>query len=170
MTRADALLLESRRTFASYIDGFFPFEWEKKTYRLVNNYVASPWTKCDVCGTSPIKYVSVIRSEDGRRLLVGQQCIDRLTNRQASAWFKKFWMKLGNFTRNRKYIDALDSILAAHSKGELEFQIAEREIGKLQRALERMSRGLNPTREQEQLAKRYAERIGFRLKDECPHL
>jgi hypothetical protein len=155
LTKTDDLLLELRRAFAAYLKSFFPFEYENKTYRLVNNYVASPWTRCDICGNHPIKNVSVIRSSDGQKLRVGNNCIDRLTSRKVSEWFKKLGAKRENVSRNRKYIDALDSILTACSKSELAFQIPENDIERLQKAFRRMCNGLNPTRKQEQLAKCY---------------
>jgi hypothetical protein len=159
LTKTDDLQLEFRRTFASYLDGFFPFEYEDKTYRLVNSYIASPWRRCDVCGNSPIKYVSVIRGSDGRELHVGKICIDSLTNRKASDWFRSFWMKLDNVIRNRKYIDGLDSLLTAFRNRELEFQITREDAQKLQKTLARMSRGINPTRKQQQLADLYIKKL-----------
>ena len=119
MTKTDDVSIELSRTFAANLKSFFPFEFENKTYRLVNNYVASPWTRCDACGNHPIKNISVIRNNDGRELRVGNRCIDRLTNRKASEWFRKFRTKHENVIRNRKYIDALDSILTTYRSSEL---------------------------------------------------
>jgi hypothetical protein len=159
LTRTDDLLLELRRTYAAYLKSFFPFEWENKTYRLVNNYVASPWTRCDVCGNYPIKEVSVIRSSDGGKLRVGNKCIDRLTNRKVSGWFRIFRKKRKNIIRNRRYIDDLASILTTYRRNELPFHVSENDMGRLQRAFERMRKGLNPTTKQEQLAKFYISRM-----------
>jgi len=117
--------------------------------------VASPWTKCEVCGNHPIKYVSVIRNSDGQRLRVGNVCIDRLTNRKMSEWFRKFRTKRENIIRNRRIIDGLDSILTAYQSSELPFQISENDITRLQKSFRRMCNGLNPTRNQEQTAERY---------------
>ena len=155
MTKTDDVLIELSRAFAATLKSFFPFEYENKTYRLVNNYVASPWTRCDVCMNYPIKEVSVIRSNDGQRLRVGNECIDRLTNRKVSEWFRKFRTKRENVIRNRRYIDGLASILTAYSNSELAFQIPENEMDKLQKAFRGMCNGFNPTRKQEQLAECY---------------
>jgi hypothetical protein len=155
LTKTDDLQLEFRRTFASYLASFLPFEYENKTYRLINSYIALPWRRCDVCGNYPIKYVSVIRSSDGRELHVGRNCIDSLTSRKASDWFKKFWIKLDNLARNRKYIDGLDSILTAYRNSELPFEILEKDLAQLQTTFRRICNGLNPNRNQEKLAERY---------------
>ena len=155
MTKTDDISIELSQTFAANLESFFPFEYENKTYRIVNNYVASPWTRCDVCGNHPIKNVSVIRSSDGRELHVGNKCIDRLTNRKASEWFRKFRTKRENVIRNRRYIDGLDSILTAYRNSELPFQIPEQDLSRLQITFRRICNGLNPTRNQEQLAERY---------------
>jgi hypothetical protein len=155
LTKTDDLLLELKRAFAAFLNSFFSFEYENKTYRLVNNYVAAPWTRCDVCGKHPIKYVSVIRSSDGRELRVGNKCIDRLINRRVSEWFKKFRAKRENLSNNKRYIDGLESILTACRKSELAFQIPENDIARLQKVFRRMCNGLNPTGKQEQLANCY---------------
>lgn len=155
MTKTDDISIELSRTFASNLKSFFPFEYENKIYRIINYYVASPWTRCDVCMNRPIKEVSVIRSSEGRELRVGNKCIDRLTNRKASEWFRKFRTKRENVIRNRKYIDGLDSILMAYRNGELPFEIPETDIARLQTTFRRICSGLNPTRNQEQLAERY---------------
>ena len=128
MAKTDDVLLELGMAFDAYLKSFSPFEYENKTYSVVNYYVASPWTRCDVYENHPIKYVSVIRSRDGPRLRVGNVCIDRLTNQKVSEWFRKFRTKRENVTRNRRYIDSLDSILTAYRNSELEFQIPEKDL------------------------------------------
>ncbi len=155
MTKTDDVSIELSRNFAANLKSFFPFEYENKTYHLIDNYVASPWTRCDVCMNYPIKEVSVIRSSDGPRLRVGNTCIDQITNRKASELFRKFRTKRENVIRNRRYIDGFDSILAAYRNSGLAFQIPENDMEKLQEAFRRMCNGLNPTREQEQLTEHY---------------
>ena len=119
-----------------------------------------------MCENHPIKYVSVIRSRDGPRLRVGNVCIDRLTNRKVSEWFRKFRTKRENVTRNRRYIDGLASILTAYRNSELAFQIPEKDLAKLQGAFRRMRNGLNPTRKQEQLAQNYIKPTFLGLREQ----
>jgi hypothetical protein len=155
LTKTDDLLLGLNRVFDAYVASFFPFEYENKTYRLVKSYVASPWTRCDVCRNYPIKNVAIIRNSDGQELHVGDNCIDRLTNRKTSKWVKKFRTKRKNIMRNRKYINGLASLLIAYKKSELSVQISEKEIERLQKALERVCNGFNLTRKQLQLVECY---------------
>ena len=163
LIKTDDVLLELNRAFDAYVKSFFSFEYENKTYRLVNSYVALPWARCDVCGNHPIKEVSVIRSSDGQELRVGNSCIDRITNRKTSKWFKKFrtkWFKKfrtkrENAISNRKYIDGLSSILAAYGNNELPFQISKNEIERLQEAFEQMCNGFNLNRKQVQFVECY---------------
>ena len=123
MTKTDDVLLALGKTFATYMKSVFPFQYKNKTYRLINNYVASPYTRCDICGNHPIIEVSVIRSEVGQQLRVGNDCIDRITTRRVSIWFKNYRRKRENVIRNRKYIDGLSLILNAYRRNELAFQI-----------------------------------------------
>jgi len=122
MRKTDDLLIELNRAFDSYVKSFFPFEYQNKTYRLVDIYVASPWARCDVCGNHPIKEVSVIGSSDGRQLRVGNDCIDRITNRRLSEWFNDYRRNLQNIINNRKYIDGLSSIIEAYERMNFHFK------------------------------------------------
>ncbi len=155
MAKTDDVLLELSRTFAAYLQSVFPFQYRNKTYRLINNYVASPYARCGVCGNHPIIEVSVIRSEDGQQLRVGNDCIDSITNRRVSRWFKNYRRKRENVMRNRKYIDGISLVLNAYERNKLAFQITDCDVEKLSMVLERMINGLNPDRREEQIAECY---------------
>jgi hypothetical protein len=125
LTKADEVLLQLSRTFDAYMKSIFPFQYEGKVYWLINNYVASPRMRCQVCGNYSIIEVSIIRSEDGQQLRAGNDCIDRLTNRQVSRWFKNYRKKRENVIRNRKYIDEFSLIITASRKNEPASQIRD---------------------------------------------
>jgi hypothetical protein len=158
LTKSDDVLLELNRKFAAYMKSVFPFQYEGKVYQLINNYVASPRMRCDVCGNYPITEVSIIRSEDCQPLRVGNDCIDRLTNRTVSRWFKNYRKKRENVIRNRKYIDELSLILTASQRNELAFQIRDCDFEWLRLMLEKMVNGFNPGRREEQIAECYIRR------------
>jgi hypothetical protein len=158
LTKTDDVLLEYNRKFAAYVKSIFPFQYEGKVYHLINNYVASPHMKCQVCGNYPIIEVSVIESEDYRQLRVGDDCIDRLTNRKVSRWFQNYRKKRENVISNRKYIDELSLILTASRRNELAFQIRDCDFETLSLMLEKMINGFNPNRKEEQIAECYIRR------------
>ena len=155
LIKADDVLQELNRRFAAYIKSIFPFQYEGKVYQLINNYVASLQMKCQVCGNYPIIEVSVIESEDYRQLRVGNDCIDRLTNRKISRWFKNYRRKRENVMRNRKYIDKLSLVLTASQRNELAVQIRDCDFEILRLMFEKMVNGLNPNRKEEQIAECY---------------
>ncbi len=161
MPKTDDVLVELKMVFNAFLKSFFPFAFENETYRLVDNYVANPWIRCDICRNYPIQDVSVIISSRGKELHVGNECIDQLTNRKASEWFKKYRTKRENVTNNRKYIDDLDSILTAFRKGELPFNIKKNDVELLLIALERMCNGFTLTSEQQQLIEFYINKSAF---------
>lgn len=105
MTKTDDNLLELNRTVARYISRVQPFQYKNKTFRLIDNYVAVPYMKCDVCGVYPTYEVTVIESEEGKILRVGNDCIDRLTGQSISKWFRNFRRKRESAMANRKYVD-----------------------------------------------------------------
>lgn len=111
--------------------------------------------KCAVCGNYPISDVSVIRNEDGGRLNVCYNCIDRITHKNVSRWFNIYRKKRENIMENRKYIDGLSSILAAYERNKLSFKISSEDVKELQKTYVQMCNGLNPTTKQKQLAECY---------------
>jgi hypothetical protein len=155
LIKADDVLQELSRRFAAYIKSIFPFQYEGKVYQLINNYVASPQMKCQVCGNYPIIEVSVIESEDYRQLRVGNDCIDRLTNREVSRWFKNYRKKRENVIRNRKYIDELAFVLTAYQRNELAVQIRDCDFEILRLMFEKMVNGVNPNGKEKQIAECY---------------
>ena len=161
MSKTDDVLMELSKSFAAYLKSVFPFQYEGKVYQLINNYVASPPMKCQVCGNYPIIEVSVIESEDYRHLRVGNDCIDRLTNRQVSSWFKNYREKRENVIRNRKYIDELSLMLTASRRNEFAFQIRACDFETLRLMLEKMVNGLNPNSRELQIAECYIRRTKY---------
>jgi hypothetical protein len=155
LTKTDDLLLALSRTLPECIQSVEAFQYKGKTYRLIDNFASSQYMKCGVCGNYPIFDVSVIRSEDGNRLNACNECIDQMTNRTVSSWFKTYRKKRENIIENRKYIDGLSSILAAHERSELPFQILGEDVEKLRKTFVQMCNGLNPRTEQKQLAECY---------------
>jgi hypothetical protein len=153
LTKTDDILLELSRTLDAYLQSFFLFQYENKTYRLVNNYM-----RCDACGNHPIIEVSIIQSSDGLQLRVGNDCIDRITNRRVSEWFNDYRRKRQNVINNREYINGLSSILKAYERNELPFQTSNGDVVKLREMFELLCNGLNPTRKQEQIAECYLSR------------
>ena len=155
LTKTDDVLLELNRKYAAYMKSVFPFQYEGKVYQLIDNYVASPYMKCNVCGTYPIFEVSVIRSEDGQQLTVGNNCIDYLTKRQVTRWFRNYRKKRENIIRNRRYIDGLSLILDGSQRNERAFKITDNDIERLSLLLEKMINGFNPDRRESQIAECY---------------
>jgi hypothetical protein len=155
LTKTDDVLLALSRKISGCIRRVGTFQYEGKTYRLVDNFASSQYMKCGVCGNYPIFDVSVIRSEKGDKLNACNNCIDQMTNQTVSSWFKTYRKKRENIIGNRKYIDEVSSILAAYERNELFFQISREDVEKLRKTFVQMCSGLNPGTEQKQLAECY---------------
>ena len=152
MAKTDDVLLALSRTIPGFIRSVGSFQYKDKKYRLVNNFAASQYMKCSVCGDYPIFDVSIIRNEEGDRLNACNNCIDQITNRTVSGWFKTYRKKRESIMENRNYIDGLSSILAAHEQNDLSSKIPSEDIEKLRKTFVQMCNGLNPRTEQKQLA------------------
>ena len=155
MTKTDEVLLELSRTANDFIQSIGPFQYKDKMYNLIDNFAASKPMECGVCGNYPIYDVSIIRSEKGNRLNVGNECIDRIANHNISDWFKIYRKKRRNILDNRQYIDGLSTLLAGYSHNALSTQIPNEDFEKLWDTFIQMCNGLNPGTEQKQLADSY---------------
>jgi len=102
LTKTDDILLQLNRTFDAYLESIFSFQYENRIYRLVNSFVAAHYMRCDVCGNHPMIEVSMVRSSDGQQLRVGNDCIDRITNRRVSEWVNDYRRKRQNVINNRE--------------------------------------------------------------------
>ena len=153
LSRTDDALLELDREVAVYLSGIHVFRYEKKVYRLIDNYVAVPHMRCAICGEYPLFEVSIIENEDGRaRLHVGDSCIDNLTGRRVSDWFKSFRRKRNCIMANRKYVDQLSLILDAYDEKKLHFELTRGDIEKLRGILGQICNGYDPSTSQMQMA------------------
>jgi hypothetical protein len=170
LAKTDDVLLALSRTIPEFIRSVEAFQYKGRTYRLVDNFASSQYMKCSVCGNYPIFDVSVIRSEDGDRLNVGNSCIDRITNQNTSIWFKTYRKKRENIMENRKYINGLSSILAAYEQNELSFKISSEDVEKLRKTLVQMCNGLNPRTKQKQLAECYISYRAEPIRDQQKEL
>jgi hypothetical protein len=152
LAKTDDVLLALSRTIPGFIQSVGSFQYKGKTCRLVNNFAASQHMKCSVCGNYPIFDVSIIRNEEGDRLNACNNCIDQITNRTVSGWFKTYRKKRESIMENRNYIDGLSSMLAAYEQNDLSSKIPSEDIEKLRKTFVQMCNGLNPTTEHKQLA------------------
>ena len=155
MAKTDDVLLALSRTIPGCIRSVGSFQYRGKTYRLADNFAASQYMKCGVCGNYPIFDVSVIRSEEGDKLNACNNCIDRITKRAVSGWFKTYRKKRENIIENRKSIDGLSSMLASYEQNDLSSKISSEDVEKLRTTFVQMCNGLNPRTEQKQLAECY---------------
>jgi hypothetical protein len=105
LTKTDDILLELNREVARYISRLHPFQYKNQTYRLTDNYVAVPHMRCEVCGNYPALEVSVIESDNGKTLRVGNECINDLAGQNVSGFFENFRKKRESAMADRQCID-----------------------------------------------------------------
>jgi hypothetical protein len=143
LTKTDDVLLELSRAVASYTTSIPKIQYRNKTYRLIYNYVALPYMKCDICGNYPTFEVSVIENESGKTLRIGNECIDRLTGQNVSEHFKNFRKRRNNIIANRKVIEQLTLMLDVHDRKQSSFQIEDVDVEKVRKMVEQMYSGLS---------------------------
>jgi len=143
LTKIDDVLLDLNRSVANYTENVPIFQHNNTSYTLIDNYSASPYVRCDVCGCYPVTEVSVIEGSDGKKLRLCNQCIDSLTGQRTSEWFKAFRAKRQNILFNRKMIDQLSLIITNNVHTELNKQLKKSEVKELQKIFEQLCNGKN---------------------------
>jgi len=164
LAKTDDVLLALSKTIPEFIQSVGFFQYEGKTYRLIDNFASSQHMKCNVCGNYPIFDVSIIRNEEGDRLNACNNCIAKIANRTVSGWFKTYRKKRENIIENRKYIDGLSSVLAAYEQND--FKTSSEDVEKLRKTFVQMCNGLNPRTKQKQLAECYVSYRAEPLRDQ----
>lgn len=132
-----------------------PFKYSNKTYRLLDNYVATPPMECAICGCYPELEISIIESHEGHTLPVGNNCIDSLTGQNVSGWMKNFRKKRENIMANRKRIEQLTTILEAYNRKESLVQLTDEDTKKIRTLLEEITKGETLTVKQQETADAY---------------
>jgi len=155
LTKTDDVLLALSRTIPKCIERVGSFQYKGKTYRFNDNFASAQHMKCDVCGNYPIIDVSVIRNEKGDGLNLCNDCIDQITSKTVSSWFKEYRKNRQNILDNRKYIDGLSLILDAYERDKLPFNIPSEEVKLLRNMFVQMSNGLDLRTRDKQLAEFY---------------
>ena len=146
------VLFKLGREYAAFLEKVSPIHYKNETYRLINIFSTSLKMKCKICGSWSNPEIFVIENENGKRLNLGSECIDRLTNMEVSEWFRNFGKKRENIIKNSKRINRLSSLLNDCKKRELSCNIPFGEVEKLRAILDRMCKGLNLNWQQETIA------------------
>lgn len=155
LTKTDDVLLTLSRTIPKCIEGVGSFQYKSKTYRFIDNFASAQHMKCDVCGNYPIVDVSVIRNEKSEGLNLCNDCIDQITSKTVSSWFKENRKSRQNILENRIYIDGVSSILAAYDRDKLQFEISSEGVMMLQKMFIQMCNGSDLRTKDKQLAEFY---------------
>ncbi len=157
MTKIDDVLLELNRSVTTYMKSIPAFQYNNASYRLIDNYSASPYVRCDVCGCYPVTEVSVLEGSDGRKLRLCNQCMDILAGQSISEWFKVFRAKRQNILFNRKMIDQLSLIIDNNIHADAKSQLKKSEVKELQKILKHLCDGQNLNSSQIQLVDNYLQ-------------
>ena len=153
-------LEELENSIPEYIKSVGAFQWENETFELVGHYLSPIYEKCQVCGHYPIREVFLIQNTKTKeKFKVGNRCIDKITNRKISKWFRDYYKRQKTIIKNKKWINAVSGILQGYERDELPISISEKGIERLQKMLARMCRGLNPTESQKRLVAYYVNKI-----------
>ena len=157
MTKIDDVLLELNRSVTTYMKSIPIFQYNNDSYRLIDNYSASPYVRCDVCGCYPVTEVSVLEGSDSRKLRLCNQCMDILAGQSISECFNVFRAKRQNILFNRKLIDRLSLLIDNNIHADTKSQLKKSEFKELQKILKYLCDGQSLNSSQIQLLDNYLQ-------------
>jgi hypothetical protein len=158
MTKTDECSKELEDTVPEYIKSVGTFQYENEDFALTGHYISSSHETCQVCGHTPIVDVYVVSSRT-KKMIVGNVCINRISNQRIEEWFRTCQRKKNNIEANRELIDTVNEILHDYENDTLSIYISEKGVQRLQKMLDRMCNGINPMESQESLAQYYIRKI-----------
>lgn len=127
-----------------YIKSVASFQFEGENYILVDHYRSDAYLVCEICGHERILDVYVVMDSRGKKLIVGNVCIDKISNQKIRKWFASYKQKTDNIQKNRELIDQVSKILEDCENGEAPIYISKIGIERPEKLLDRMCSGLDP--------------------------
>jgi len=155
--KTDEVLFELSREYGDYLKQIMPVKYNHVKYQLINMFHTSHCMKCGLCGNCPISDVFIIESAYGKKIKLGNNCVNSLFNLEISKWFKSYRQKRENIIKNIKKIEGLSALISECKNCKLSCNIPFGEVEKLKELLELMCKGLNLSWQQESLAENYLD-------------
>jgi len=159
MKKSEEVLEELDAGVPEYIKSVGSFQYEGENYTLVGHYRSETYLTCQICGHERIVDVYVVMDSSGKKWIVGNVCIDKISNQRIKDWFTNYKQKRDNIEKNAQLIDQVNEILDEHEDGELPIHISKIGIERLRKMHDRMCEGLNPLEKTVKLAYYYINKI-----------
>lgn len=151
MTRYQDALNELDDSLGEYIRLVGEFQYRNEPFVICDHYITDTHETCEVDGHYPIREVFLIRNVKKDEILkVGNKCIDSITNKKIARWFRSHTKKRRQLIKNKDRIEKLGEMV----KWEWISEIGRR---RLKRMLDRLCKGLKPTKSQQRLCNYYIE-------------
>jgi hypothetical protein len=127
-----------------YIKNVGNFQYETETYTLTDYYISDLHEQCEICGHFPIREIYVVTNTKGETFIVGNVCINTISNQKISRWYKEYRRRRETLQKNKHVLDAIDKF---PDKWNYEIQ------KKLNPIETRICKGHNPTKKQREYLK-----------------
>ena len=159
MKKSDQILEELDGNVPEYIRSVGSFQYDGHNYTLVDHYRSETYLMCEICGHERIVDVYVVKDDSGKKWIVGNVCIDKISNQKIKDWFATYKEKRDNVEKNAYLIDKVSVILDDYDIGQLPIYISNMGIDRLRKMLDRMCKGLDPLEKTVKLAYYYINKI-----------
>jgi hypothetical protein len=125
---------------SEYIRSVGEFQYENVTYTVTNHYFSDDPKQCQICGHTPIFEIYVVTNTKSETFIVGNVCIDKLSNKKIAKWYKEYRRRRDTLEKNKHLLD----IIA---------KLPDRWSPKTQKLAWRIGNGYNPTKKQRESLK-----------------
>jgi len=137
-----------------YLKTVGAFQWEGEDWEITDHHLIpddEPMQKCQCCGHYPIREIYYVTSEKiGETRIVGNRCIDSITNKKIAKIFKAYTRKINRTKKNKRYFDTIQKLLELWEEFRPNFYVNTYEATKLYDMLNRLRDYKNLTKKQKQ--------------------
>jgi len=125
-------------------------EWRLTDYeKLEYDPTKETYKSCQLCNKFPIRELFYItNTKTNEILIIGNVCIDKITNMKISKIFKDYKRKLERIKKNEKYFNIIGDLLTVYDNTPFDLYITDNEIQQIYKMQDRLEDGKNLTTHQ----------------------
>jgi hypothetical protein len=158
MTNYEETLKKLENAVPTYLKTVGQFQWEGGTWEITGWHLLDydrtqeNYRTCACCNHFPIRELYYVTStETDETCIVGNRCIDSVTNTKISKVFKRYRRKLERLKKNKEYFDVIEDLIMIYKRDRPKgIRVTGQELNRLYMMFFRLKEGKNLTHSQKE--------------------